>query len=169
MLSELGLLATPELVTTLVSVYRNHRPELHLFPDATRLLDWAESRFNLALLTDGYAAVQEHKIAALGLGTRIGCRVITDTLGRENWKPSVVPYQAVMNRFGGAASGYVYVGDNPRKDFIGARRLQWHTIRVVRSAGEHADYRPSTDEAAEVEIASLDLLPHVVAPVLASP
>src|SRR5437667_312129 len=34
--------------------------------------------------------------------------------------------------------GCLYLGDNPRKDFVAARRRGWRTVRVRRPEGEHA-------------------------------
>lgn len=160
---------SPELIARMVEIYRGHAPTLRLFPDAERLLAWAAGRFQLALLTDGYADVQARKIRALGLDLRIACRVISDTLGREHWKPSPAPYRAVMEQLPGRAEGYVYVGDNPRKDFQGARALGWRTVRIRRAAGEHTDYSPGAGETADAEITSLDQLQNLVLPDAASP
>jgi len=62
----------------------------------------------------------------------------------------------------GPARGFVYVADNPRKDFIGARQLGWRTVRVRRDGGEHHRYEASVAEAADVEIASLRELPRLI-------
>ena len=162
-LADFGMEASPALIGELVEVYRNHQPRINLFPDAFVALEWASGRFNVALITDGYASVQEKKITALGLERWIPCRIITDALGRHNWKPSPAAYRAVMDFFSGPAGGFVYIGDNPRKDFIGARRLGWRTIRIIRPEGEHANYQPAAHEAAEIEITSLDDLDRLLA------
>ena len=112
---------------------------------------------------------QRRKIRALGLEQFISCRVITDELGREFWKPSLEPYRRVMAQFPGPAEGYVYIGDNPRKDFIGARQLGWRTVRVRRAEGEHADYQPIATEAAEAEIVNLLSLRQLLSPKAKAP
>lgn len=151
----IGLEPKAELVAQLVETYRSHEPHLRLFPDAVAAIAWAAPRFHLALITDGFAGVQARKIRALGLEAIIGCRIITDELGREFWKPSPEPYRRVMIHSPGRASGYVYVADNPRKDFIGARQLGWRTVRVRRPGGEHSDYEPTAAEAADQETVDL--------------
>jgi len=151
----LGVEATAGLVKELVGIYREHEPTIELFPDALEVLAWADPAFNLGLITDGYAAVQARKIRALGLEPRIRCRIISDELGRACWKPSIEPYNRVMAHYPGPVGGFVYVADNPRKDFIGARQLGWRTVRVRRAGGEHHRYEASVAEAADVEIASL--------------
>jgi len=149
---------TQDLVKDLIAVYRQHRPTLELFPDAEEVLEWSGNLFNLGLITDGYREVQENKIAALALGNRIPFRVVTDSLGREFWKPHQEPYRRVMQHFGGDASGFVYIGDNPRKDFIGARQLGWRTIRIRRDLGEHQDFEPTVTQQADRDIIDLNEL-----------
>jgi putative hydrolase of the HAD superfamily len=155
-LSDLGLGAGPEIVRQMLAVYREHKPMLKLFPDAVQtLLHVYKCAMNLALITDGYAAVQLHKIHALGLESIIKYRIITDEMGRSHWKPSPEPFRRVMTHFGGDPSGFAYVGDNPHKDFIGCRPLGWQSVRVRRPGSEYAAYTASLEEAADVEIIEL--------------
>lgn len=154
-LLSLGLEPKSDLVAALINEYRQHEPHLTLFIDAKEILEWARSRFQLALITDGYAEVQKRKICSLGLEARIGCRIITDELGRQFWKPSPEPFRRVMTQLAGEAGGYLYVGDNAHKDFLGPRELGWRTVRVQRPHGEHTSYSGMANESAECEIKSL--------------
>lgn len=154
-LTEMGLDASPEEIGRLVAVYREHKPALTLLPDSDSALTWAAQTFQLGLITDGYAAVQVRKIRALRLETRIACRVVTDEWGREFWKPNPEAYRRVMAHFPAPAAGYVYLGDNPRKDFVAPRALGWRTVRVRRPGGEHTRYVAGPGEDAEREITSL--------------
>lgn len=56
----------------------------------------------------------------------------------------------------------VYVGDNPKKDFIGARKLGWYTIRIRRPHGEHNALEPEPGFEAHREITSLRDLPSLL-------
>jgi putative hydrolase of the HAD superfamily len=161
-LEELGVSAEAGLVARLVEAYRSHVPRLALFPDADEILKWSGTKYSLGLITDGPAAVQQSKIRALGLEARIPCRVVTDELGRECWKPSAIPYQRVMKRWGGSGGEYLYIGDNPAKDFIGARRLGWRTIRIRRKDGEHSSVNPPVGHEADCELADLRELPKLL-------
>lgn len=152
----LGIGTDADLVSELIRVYREHRPRLALFPDAQRVLHSLVGRVNVALITDGFARVQRNKIAALGLDPRIELHVVTDELGgREYWKPNPEAFCVVMRHYPGPPAGFVYVADNPRKDFIAPRALGWRTVRVRRSGGEHYDYFATAAEAAEVTISEL--------------
>jgi putative hydrolase of the HAD superfamily len=145
------------LVPQMVRVYREHQPRLRLFPDAEDTLAWAQIfGLRLAIVTDGFAAVQRNKIIALGLGARIPCCVITDELGGKTfWKPHQEAFLRVMAELPGPPSGFVYVADNPRKDFIAPRQLGWKTLRVRRPEGEHTHYEATDAERADED--SIDL------------
>lgn len=149
--------ATPQLIAAMIEIYRNHRPVLRLFPDADQGLGWAASAgLKLALITDGFGSVQRRKIAALDLDTRVPCCVVTDELGgRDFWKPHPAAFLRVMETHPGPRSGYVYVADNPHKDFIAPRELGWRSVRIRRAGGEHAAYEGAEHENAEVEISTL--------------
>lgn len=165
-LSELGRTTTPELVTEMVAVYRAHTPTLELHRDAERFLTWcAEVKLRLAIVTDGYAGVQRSKLKALGMDSRIACCLVTDELGgRSFWKPHPEAFQRVMTTHPGPPSGYVYVGDNARKDFIAPRALGWRTVRVRRAGSEHAAYDATPDQAADADIVSLMEIVQLVEP-----
>lgn len=154
-LDQLGVPEAAALVPQLVDVYRAHEPEIALFPDAVALLDWAAGRHALAIITDGHAAVQRRKLRALGLEARVPEIVVTDELGRDCWKPHPAAFERVMRRFGGAPDGFIYVGDNPRKDFLAPKRLGWRTVRVRRPGGEHGDYAATAAEEAEFSVGDL--------------
>lgn len=151
----LGMAPDGDLIATLVTVYREHRPVLQLHADATTALSWCGGKVRIGLITDGYAVTQAQKVAALNLEAIIPHRILTDTLGRSAWKPSPIAFQRMMELCPGPASGFVYVGDNPRKDFLPGRELGWRTIRIRRPDSEHGSYTGEPAASAEVEIESL--------------
>lgn len=163
-LRHLGVADPAPLVPQLVEAYRVHVPNIGLYSETVKVLIWAKQHFRLALISDGYLEVQRRKAAALGLERWIDCLIFTDQWGREAWKPSERSFREVMNRLPGEAGRYVYVSDNPRKDFIAPRRLGWRTLRLRRAGGEHADYQPAAGEAAERDIDSLAELPALLSP-----
>jgi putative hydrolase of the HAD superfamily len=151
-----GLL-TP--VAELVEAYREHEPALELYPDAERALErLAHAGTAVGVLTDGKASVQRRKLRALGLDRRVPCIVVSDDYGLDAWKPSRVPYEKALERLDVAAAAAVYVGDNPAKDFIGARALGLGTVRVKRAIGDHSATVLDSAHEADVTIASLDEL-----------
>ncbi len=146
-------------VRELVEVYRGHEPELELYPDAERALARLEAaRGSFAVLTDGIGCVQRRKLHALGLDRRVACIVVSDELGPGCSKPSPVPYRAALAQLQVPAEDAVYVGDNPNKDFIGARAVGMRTVRVRRLAGDHVATVLDGEHEADRTIASLDEL-----------
>jgi len=155
-----GREATAAQVARAVAIYRAHQPRIELAPDADATLAalFEHSGVELALLTDGFAAVQRNKIEALGLDRRLRRMVLTDELGpdRACWKPHPEGFRQLQGERRSAAC--VYVGDNPQKDFEAPVRLGWHTVRVRRHGGLW-EREPDGAARAEVSIRELSSLP----------
>lgn len=134
-----GVAPSQDLIDTLIAVYRSHQPDITLYPDARAVLDHFHHRKPLALLTDGYVRTQTAKIAALGIARYFEVVLLTDQLGRDCWKPSPSGFEKIMHTLGGSPVGYVYIADNPLKDFAAPRRLGWQTVRVQRPGGVYSD------------------------------
>jgi putative hydrolase of the HAD superfamily len=136
-LRELGVAPDRKLVRTLVEVYRHHEPSIRLEQDAHALVEQCrEGGYSMAVITDGPPASQRRKLAALGLHRVLDFTVVTGEHGLRWRKPSQVPFRAVMSEFG-HDHGYVYVADNPNKDFAGPAGLGWRTFRVRRPGALH--------------------------------
>jgi putative hydrolase of the HAD superfamily len=155
-LSDLGLPTNQELVHHLVEVYRTHNPHITLYADATRALSMLRSHFRLGILTDGDSAVQRRKVRALGIEPLFDAILYSDDLGRTHWKPSVLPFHHLLCRLGIEPAQAVYIGDNPRKDFIGARAVGLTTIRVRRFGTEHSKILPAPGFESDYELTTLD-------------
>jgi putative hydrolase of the HAD superfamily len=107
------------------------------------------------------ASMQRSKMAALGLVAWFDPIIYTDDWGREHWKPSVRAFEHALALVDVAPRQAMYVGDNPGKDFIGARRLGMATVRVVRPATEHGHRQADAGYEADYEIVTLDELPAI--------
>ena len=81
--------------------------------------------------------------------------VFSDALGREFWKPSPAPYEKIMAAIPGAGGDFVYVADNPQKDFIAPNRLGWRTIQIIRPGGLYAGVEVAPEYRAQRQISSL--------------
>jgi putative hydrolase of the HAD superfamily len=135
------------LVAATVNVYRSHQPTLRLFPEVQTLLASLRRRYRLGLVSDGYADVQRRKLAALDVAQHFDAIVLSDELGRHAWKPSPEPLLTVLERLGRIeAENSVYVADNPKKDFLAARRAGLASIRVRRPGGEYSRMEPIAPE-----------------------
>lgn len=63
--------------------------------------------------------------------------IVTDDFGLDFWKPHEIPYREMLKYFNCTSEQCIYVGDNPHKDFIGARKVGMHTVRIIREVGDH--------------------------------
>lgn len=145
----------------LISAFRYHRPNLRLYPDALRFLSAVKGKAALGLVTDGLASVQKKKVAALNLKEYFDTIVYSDELGRDNWKPSTLPYLTALENLEAAPQDRaVYIGDNPDKDFVGAKQLGLFTIRLLRGPFRNLQVSPHLD--AHISCRSLDSLWEVI-------
>jgi len=146
-----------EWAPAMVRAYRNHAPQIRLYPEVADLLRSLDCRHRLGIVTDGYLAVQRRKVAALGLDELVDTVVYSDRWGRAAWKPSRRPFCEVLARLGAEPARSVYVADNPAKDFFGPRRLGMTAIRIRHAAGLHCRSEPPTPEhRPHLEIARLE-------------
>lgn len=159
-LSSLNIKFNEEFIQKLVIVYRNHLPIIHLYPDSKWVLHYYKNRLPLGLITDGNLTTQRNKVQSLGLNRKLNLIVYSDLFGRANWKPSPVPYEQVMLIYG--KSKYFYVGDNPLKDFVTAKKLGWKTIRINRGCGEYDAIIADKQHEADIEIESLYQLKRIL-------
>ncbi|HZT95990.1 MAG TPA: HAD family hydrolase, partial [Chloroflexota bacterium] len=84
------------LVGDMVTVYREHRPEIQPFPETESVLEVLRPHYKLGILSDGYLAVQKLKFEALGLGRYFDAVMFTDELGPDAWKPSPRAFSVLL-------------------------------------------------------------------------
>lgn len=145
------------LIKSLIEVYRSHHPEIMLAPDARRFLEAFKGE-RLAAITDGYAETQLRKVEALGLVAYCEPVICTGVWGRDYWKPHPRAFRAVQEHYGVGGEDCLYIGDNPAKDFVGARALGWRTIRLRREDGLHAEVDEAPGHDADDTITDFDAL-----------
>jgi len=137
-------------VNELVVLYRTHTPNINLIPGIEEYLLSLNKDYKLGLITDGFIHTQKNKINALGLNTIFDEILITDGLGREFWKPSIVPFSKICDKLEVCPSEAIYIGDNPKKDFKGPKQLGMGSIRLRLKEGEHYESEPYNDNFAPV-------------------
>nr|WP_256734989.1 HAD family hydrolase [Variovorax sp. dw_954] len=108
---------------SLLWIYRLHVPSIRLDEEIIEVLAFFEKRCRtVAILTDGRSLSQRQKIRALKLNHLPV--YISEEYGSE--KPGQLRFLQIMKDF--PARSYVYVGDNPKKDFVAPNALGWKTI-----------------------------------------
>lgn len=155
---------TAEHAAALLAAYRNAEAVLQLFPDA----DWALQHYAalgpLGLITDGTHAMQLKKVRALALEPRFRHIVYTDTLGkgRAFAKPHARSFQLIASLLPEPGWRFVYVGDNPAKDFVAPNALGWITVQVLRDGGIHDARRSVPGGAPHHCVRALTELPRIL-------
>jgi putative hydrolase of the HAD superfamily len=157
-LREIGRDPTAQLIEQLVKVYRTHVPRISVLPDALDCLVRFHGTAMLALITDGPPASQRRKVRALELRRYFDVMVFTGAWGDGFSKPHLRAFQLVQSRLHPVGGRFIYVADNPAKDFIGPLALGWETVRVRRAHGLHAGTEALPGAGADIELADLSSL-----------
>jgi len=123
-------LLTPERVLELIGVYRNHTPCIELYPGVRDMLESLKKNYLLGLITDGNTKVQKNKVTALELEAFFDVLFFTDEYDGDWEKPIIKSYSHVLRVLGTSPPETCYIGDNPYKDFISARKLGMKTLRI---------------------------------------
>ena len=159
---------TDDHLRAALKVYGDHTPDLSLFEDAAHALDYWH-QVPLGLITDGNVTTQAKKVAALGLGQRFREIILTGALAprAEMHKPHPRAYELMQTALRtGETDRFVYVGDNPKKDFVAPNAMGWTTVLVDRPAFRATRIHPLADPppggAARYTIADLSELPRVL-------
>ncbi len=113
-----------------LQIYRNHVPTISLPPGTKEMLHGlCESGYKLGILTDGRSLTQRNKLSSLGLDAFVAREavVISEEFGSS--KPNIRNYSYFMELY--RSDGYLYVGDNIKKDFIAPNILGWKSILLL--------------------------------------
>ena len=120
-----------------LSVYREHVPDIHLYPGVPEMIaEWKEKGIYVGIITDGRPEGQRAKLRALGLDGIVDDIIITDELGGVQFrKPCDIAFRIIRERWRLPYSTLLYVGDNPAKDFQAPRQLGMKSIWFDNSDG----------------------------------
>ncbi len=147
----------------LLDIYRNHFPDIELYNDSAKILSFlVEKKANLALITDGRSTSQRNKLKALNIEQLFDLIIISEEIGYA--KPNHTCYKLIEERF--PLSCFVYIGDNPRKDFIAPNARGWLTYGLKDRGGnihsQNVEFE-STEYLPQIWLDShIDLIPHIV-------
>jgi carbamoyl-phosphate synthase large subunit len=138
LLDELGHHEDRDLALGCLHAYRTHQPRLTPVAGLGELLERLHGAgIRLGLVSDGLSSVQRRKLEALGpLADRFEAVVLTDELGPGHAKPSPDGFRIACNLLRVPPSRAVYVANDDRKDFEGARVAGLATIRFGTAPDE---------------------------------
>jgi putative hydrolase of the HAD superfamily len=115
-------------IQMVLDLYRCHLPSIELYKDSKVFLDMLLSNgYEMSLITDGRSITQRNKLKALGIESYFKNIVISEEVNSE--KPSEYNFNLVMNNK--CRENYIYIADNPQKDFITPNKLDWTTICLL--------------------------------------
>jgi len=142
-------------VAKCLSIYRNHSPRIQLSPSAKRCLDRLD-KYNKYLVTDGNLLVQRHKISSLNIKKYFKKIIPTHQYGLNAAKPSIKCFKKIINWEKCKPSEVVYIGDNPKKDFVNLKKAGIKTVRVL--TGPYKNLNLDSSFEANYIFTSLDKL-----------
>ena len=90
-----------------------------LFPGVIEVLDYLKPHYTMAIITNGFAEVQQVKITACGLAPYFSRVFISEILGYQKPRPEI--FHAALTAFHAKKKECLMIGDNPENDIAGAR------------------------------------------------
>jgi len=142
----LGEIGREEEKEEVLQIYRSHKPDIHLYPGVTEMIDNLKARkIKVGIITDGRPEGQRNKIEALGLN--VDDIIITDELGGIQFrKPCDIAFRIMITRWRLNPADVVYIGDNSVKDFqapqqLGMEHLMFNNSDSIYSSTENDGVR----------------------------
>jgi putative hydrolase of the HAD superfamily len=162
-LTQAGCKPDTTVIDEMVRVYRSHSPVISLPADSLHCLQELRKYAVLAVITDGPADSQQAKCRSLSLEDLVDTVICTGQWGPAYYKPNPHAFSYLQTQVGQSVSRFVYVADNPTKDFQAPVQLGWDVVRIKRPAGLYSDRPWLTDRWPYVELSDLWTLPDVLA------
>lgn len=112
----------------LVTMYRNHKPDIHLFEGVISVFDAIKAKNGkIAIVTDGRSKTQRAKLQSLNILSYLDTIIVSEEIGTE--KPSEANFKAIEKAL--PATEYFYVADNLKKDFVAPNSLGWKSVALI--------------------------------------
>lgn len=125
-----------QFIKECVRTYRFHTPQIEPSPGVKELLSVLAARgVRMAIITDGRSRTQRNKLAALGLEQFFDADNILISEESGHVKTDIDSWQRLVRRYPNATR-FVYIGDNPVKDFRIPNLMGWVTVGI-RDDGSH--------------------------------
>jgi len=154
-LEKANIIYDENIIHLMVKTYREHNPKINLDKEIRSLLIKLGSIYSLGIITDGYFEVQKKKVQALKLDELFDSIIYTDEYGKEYWKPDVLGYKVALKDLQVSPKQAIYIGDNPHKDFIGAKKIGIITVRIFCEGREYSNIRLDKNYEADYEVKKL--------------
>jgi putative hydrolase of the HAD superfamily len=115
-------------------IYREQEPDIQIYDGVAEMMSRLSTTKKVGIITDGRPEGQRAKIKALKL--QVDKIIITDELGGVEFrKPNETAFRMMQEYFKEPFEKIVYVGDNPKKDFIAPEKLGMKSIYFKNGDG----------------------------------
>lgn len=132
-LEKLDIKYNENYISKLVSEYRNHKPNITVYPDVLPSLNYLrENDIKLGIISDGYYNSQFNKLEAININYYFEHIILTDKLGKKYWKPHTKSFKIMQGFFDVDYAEMIYIGDNIEKDFVAPNRLGMKSVIIKR-------------------------------------
>ena len=119
----LGSLNYQEMSEQYLRIYSG---QVFIIPGMFDILNYLKPKYDLGVLSNGFARVQENKLSKMKITHYFKYRVYSQDVGAM--KPSRIIFEKAMEMTKDAPEEIVYIGDSYENDIIGAKSVHWHTI-----------------------------------------
>ena len=127
--------------------------DMNIFPEK---INQIKNEFISFIDDNGFPLAQKNKYKALNL--ELDYPVFTDFY--QTKKPELKPFLMVMDRF--KNERYIYIADNPKKDFFAAKQLNWVTIRYKNPKGIYKDIANNAEYEVDSRSEILEKLKEII-------
>ncbi len=107
---------------------------MEIFPDAEKVVNSLAEKYQLCMITNGATDNQQNKIKHLPFRNHFTEIIISQELGHH--KPSKVIFDTMAERMNTQPSEMTYIGNDYKKDIIGAKDAGWKTVWIDRKDEE---------------------------------
>jgi len=148
---------SPELSDSLVDAFHSATTPLSPYPETAPLLSTLAEQYELGLITDGRGGHQ--KLDRLNIRRYFDEILVTPQIKRS--KHESIVFEQVLDSLSVEPSATIYVGDDPRVDFLVPNELGMYTVRLHR--GRYTELTAqNTRQRPDYRIHSLNALCHIV-------
>ncbi|MCX2679489.1 YjjG family noncanonical pyrimidine nucleotidase [Galbibacter sp. EGI 63066] len=128
-------IAIPEAVILKLSDdYITHLPDFnHLFSDAVDILEYLHPKYNLHIITNGFAEVQQKKLQNSGIDYFFQVVMNSETAGVK--KPNPLIFEKALKQARVKPENALMVGDSYEADILGAKKVGMKTILYTPNGG----------------------------------
>ena len=123
-------------------------PYPRVFPT---LIELRRRGLKLGIVSDAPRMSAWLRIAFMGLTEFFDFVITRDDIGKE--KPSMLPFRAAIKKLGVKPEEIVFVGDNPERDILGAKKAGMVTVLA-----KYGEWKKSMDIKADYEIGDVSEL-----------